>query len=86
MRTIQQREAIIAKLIEKLRLERTGQGLSLNEVAARAGLSRTMVMRVEKGERLPTIDTLLRITDALGCRLGDLLAEAEQAAESKEPG
>ena len=82
MRTPSKREAIIAKLIEKLREERTRQNLSLNEVATRSGLSHTMVMRVEKGERLPTIDTLLRITDALGSDLALMLTEAKQSVES----
>ena len=67
--------------MERLRSERMNQGLSLNEVATRAGLSHTMVMRVEKGERLPTIDTLLRITDALGCDLGLLLTETRRSLD-----
>ena len=32
-----------------------------------------MVMRVEKRERVPTIDTLLRIADALQIDLGSML-------------
>ena len=60
--------------------ERLRQNLSLNEVATRAGLSHTMVMRVEKRERLPTIDTLLRITDALEIELSPLIAKAIKAA------
>lgn len=83
MRTTHQREVVIAKLIERLRSERTDRGFSLNEVATRAGLSHTMVMRVEKGERIPTIDTLLRITEALGCDLGSLIIDAEQSAKLK---
>jgi DNA-binding Xre family transcriptional regulator len=51
--------------------------LSLNEVAARSGLSHTMVSRVEKRERLPTIDTLLRITGALDVDLAKLLGNAK---------
>lgn len=35
-----------------------------------------MVMRVEKRERLPTIDTLLRITDALEIDLQTPLTKA----------
>ena len=65
--------------------ERLRQNLSLNEVASRAGLSHTMVMRVEKRERLPTIDTLLRITDALGIELSPLIAKAVKAAGSNQP-
>ena len=35
-----------------------------------------MVSRVEKGERLPTIDTLLRISEALEIDLARLLRKA----------
>lgn len=69
-------EAVIARLVELLREERLRQALSLNEVATRAGLSHAMVSRVEKRERLPTIDTLLRIADALDTDLSVLLARA----------
>jgi transcriptional regulator with XRE-family HTH domain len=78
-----EREAVIAKLIELVQQERLRKKLSLNEVATRAGLSHTMVMRVEKRERLPTIDTLLRIGDAVGFKLSVLLRHAEKEAKEK---
>jgi transcriptional regulator with XRE-family HTH domain len=71
-----EREAIIARLIELIQAARIRQKLSLNEVATRSGLSHTMIMRVEKRERLPTIDTLLRIADALQIDLGMVLKRA----------
>jgi transcriptional regulator with XRE-family HTH domain len=71
-----ERQAIIGRLIELIQAERFRQKLSLNEVATRSGLSHTMVMRVEKRERLPTIDTLLRIADALQIDLCSVLKRA----------
>jgi transcriptional regulator with XRE-family HTH domain len=71
-----EREAIIGRLIELIQAERLRQKLSLNEVATRSGLSHTMIMRVEKRERLPTIDTLLRIADALQIDLSSVLKRA----------
>ena len=79
--TERQRLATIDRLIASLEDERRKQGLSLNEVAARAGLSHTMVMRVEKRERMPTIDTLLRIAAALDVELGALIQRASKAAK-----
>ena len=73
------RLATIDRLIASIEEERRKQGLSLNEVAARAGLSHTMVMRVEKRERMPTIDTLLRIASALNVELGALIQRASKA-------
>ena len=79
--TERQRLATIDRLITSIEDERRKQGLSLNEVAARAGLSHTMVMRVEKRERMPTIDTLLRIAAALDVELGVLIQRASKAAK-----
>jgi transcriptional regulator with XRE-family HTH domain len=78
------REIAIARLMDLIHEERLRQKLSLNEVATRAGLSHTMVMRVEKRERLPTIDTLLRITDAMGIELSPLIAKAVKAAKTHQ--
>jgi transcriptional regulator with XRE-family HTH domain len=74
------RQAIIQRLATQLRDERVRQGLSLSEVAARAGIDRTMVMRVEERERTPTIDTLLRMAEALEIDLWKILREAMKAA------
>jgi transcriptional regulator with XRE-family HTH domain len=76
-----EREGIIGRLIELIQGERLRQKLSLNEVATRSGLSHTMVMRVEKRKRLPTIDTLLRIADALQVDLSVVLKQAIGSAK-----
>ncbi len=78
-----QREAIIAKLIGLLRDQRLRKKMSLNQVATFSGLSHAMVSRVEKGERLPTIDTLLRISEALGVDLWKLLRKAGKAVQEE---
>ena len=41
-----------------------------------AGLSQQMVSYVERGMRVPTLDTLLRLTDALNVDLWRILASA----------
>ena len=68
-----------------LREERKRQGLSLNEVAQRAGLSRQMVSYVEQQERKPTLDTLLRISTALGVKLEEIIKRGRQAASRGTP-
>ena len=40
-----------------------------------------MVMRVEKRERIPSIDTLLRISTALDVDLGAMIQRATKMAE-----
>ncbi len=44
----------------------------MTEVATRAGLSQQMVSYVERGLRSPTLDTLVRIADAIEIELGEL--------------
>jgi len=53
----------------------------MNAVAKRARLSHSMISRVEHELRRPTLDTLLRITEAMEIDLWPLIKEAEKAAE-----
>ena len=52
----------------------------MSAVAQKAGLSQQMVSYVERELRNPTLDALLRITEALGVDLTDVLRKAEQLA------
>jgi transcriptional regulator with XRE-family HTH domain len=52
---------------------RLAQGLTLGDVAARAGISRAMLSRLETGDAMPSLDTLAALTTALGVSLTDLL-------------
>jgi len=45
-------------------------------LAARAGLSQQMVSYVEREMRNPTLDTLLRMSDALGIDISEVLRAA----------
>ncbi len=76
-------DIIGSSVVRLLRARREALGLSMNEVASRAGLSHSMVSRVEHELRRPTLDTLLRITGALGIELWPLLKEAEVAEPLK---
>ena len=58
-------------------MKRLSLGVSMNVAARRAGISHTMISRVERGLRRPTLDTLLRISHALGVDLWPLIKEAE---------
>lgn len=78
MRKSDEREAIIDRLINLLKEERLRQKLSLNQVAIKSGLNHSMIGRVERRERLPTIDTLLRIAEALEIDLAEVLRHAQK--------
>ena len=75
-------QAISAQISRVIAEERVRQGLSMNRLAEMTGLSLTMVSYVERGLRNPTLDTLLRLTDALALDLGLLIQQAVRATKS----
>jgi transcriptional regulator with XRE-family HTH domain len=56
---------------------REGTGISQEELSFRASIHRTEVSLLERGERMPRVDTALRITGSLGVPLDDLIAGLE---------
>ena len=52
-------------------------------VGARAGLSQQAVSYVERRMRIPNLDTLLRITDAIDVDLGEVIKRAKKAGLRK---
>ena len=52
----------------------------MTALAERAGLTQQAVSYIERGMRTPNLDTLLRITDALGIEPDELLKKAKQVA------
>lgn len=58
-------------------LARRRAGFSQEELGALAGLHRTEVGMVEKGERLPRVDTLLKLASSLSVPVGELVAGIE---------
>jgi transcriptional regulator with XRE-family HTH domain len=52
---------------------RHDRSISQEELAAIAGVNRTYIGMVERGEKNVTIVTLLRLAEALGARPADLL-------------
>lgn len=73
-------EAISSQVARLLKEERERRGLSLNELAQKAGLSRQTVSYVEQEVQNPTLDTLLRITFGLGVELEKVIARARKRA------
>jgi transcriptional regulator with XRE-family HTH domain len=58
-----------------VRVKREQLGLSQEELADRAGLHRTYVGSVERGERNISLINILRIAAALECAPAELLAD-----------
>ena len=71
-------EKVCAGVAAILKEERTARDVSLTRLAETAALSRQMVSYVERGLRVPTLDTLLRITSALGIDAADVIRRAQR--------
>lgn len=67
----------IARLGHRVREERLRRAYSLADVAARAGISRSMVSAVERGTKVPTVLVLDCIATALDTSIVRLLGEPQ---------
>lgn len=56
---------------------RRDRDLSQEELAIRASLHRTEISLLERGERVPRIDTVLKLADSLGVPISELVKGIE---------
>ena len=70
----------MAALGERIRLERLRRKLSLEVLAARAGVSRSMLSDVERGEKVPSVLVLDRMATGLGTSMARLLGEERSSS------
>ncbi len=73
---------IDARLAARLRGLRAERDLTLDGLAERSGVSRSMISLVERGESSPTANVLDRLAAGLGVTLAALFAEAERPGAS----
>ena len=60
--------------MRKLRIE---AGLSQEELAARSGLSRSMIDKIERRERLPSLDVLIKLSKGLNMDASEIVQKLE---------
>lgn len=60
---------------ERVRLQRTAMGMQINQLAELIGVNRNTVANYESGKTEPSSSDLVKIANALGCRILDLLSE-----------
>ena len=66
-----------------MREERTSQGIAQETLAHIAGIERSHMGKIERGEHTPTLPMILRIARALKCSSAHLMALTE--AKLTEP-
>jgi transcriptional regulator with XRE-family HTH domain len=67
----------------RLRAARSGAGLTLADVAARAGVSEGFLSKLERGQATASIANLIQLTDALGLGLHELFAGPDAPAKTR---
>lgn len=75
MNTIE--DSINQRISARIRIERESRSWSLTELAERAGVSRAMIHKIERGESSPTATLLGRLSGAFGISMSTLIARAE---------
>ena len=70
-----------ATLADRLRVEREARVWTLAELAARSGVSRAMLSKIERCEASPTAALLGRLSAAFGLTLSQLFARVEQGGQ-----
>lgn len=68
-----------AEVVAELTAIRKKLGLSHETLASMTKLHRSTISLIESGKREPTLRTVLRLTDALGVKLSDILRKLEKS-------
>ncbi len=71
---------VVGQVIQKFR-EQKKQSQEL--VSGFAGIGRTHLSAIERGERKPTLETFFKIADALGVKASVLMAAIEDELEEQ---
>jgi transcriptional regulator with XRE-family HTH domain len=75
------RPSPLPSLGERIRAERTRQGVSLRSLARDVGVSASMISQIETGKARPSVSTLYAITNRLRISLHDLFDAEEKVPE-----
>ena len=71
----------IQRFGKQLQRLRTRRGLTQEQLAVTAGLSRTFLTRLELGQHDPSLGTLVRLAKALRVSVAELLGESVSASQ-----
>lgn len=69
---------------EAVRVLRTERGVAQEALAHLAGVERSHMGKVERGEHMPTLALILKIARALECSSAELMVETERRLAASE--
>ncbi|GAB3600541.1 helix-turn-helix domain-containing protein [Microbacterium tumbae] len=75
----------LSQLGARLRVLRRARGWTLEDLAARAGMSASTLSRLEAGKRQASLELLLPLTRQLGVRIDDLVSPASPDPRVRRP-
>lgn len=73
------------ELGSRIRLLRRGQRRTQQEVADACGFTKSLMSKIESGQTVPPVATLMKIAKALGTNVADLLAAEPESATVYTP-
>jgi transcriptional regulator with XRE-family HTH domain len=79
----------LADMANQIRVCRSADGLTLQQLATRSGVAASTIHKVEARQMVPTVSVLLKIAKGLGCRPEELIRdrlEEESLANPAENG
>lgn len=86
-RAVKARHDRLRDIVQVLKAERQRRGLSLAEIGERSGIGKSNLSRLENDpDPNPTMDTLLRYAEALGCAIHIALSEPEPPKRRRAAG
>lgn len=74
---------IITRVIKQFKLLRLLREMSHEELAQKSGVTRPAISHIEGGKRKPSLLMSLKIAEALGQELSEMLREAEDEEKRK---
>lgn len=59
----------------KIRYFRTANGITQEKLAEKTNLSRVLISYIERGERIASLETMVKISNALEVNISDILSD-----------
>jgi transcriptional regulator with XRE-family HTH domain len=78
-------ETVSEALGGRIRTERHRAGLTVRGLAARTGVSPSLISQIERGRATPSVATLWSIATELGISIADLFSETETGSKTRTP-